>query len=167
MDAGAIGAAVTSLRAAGDIAKGLISLHTMVEVQTKALELNEKIIDAQHRIFEANAQQSTLVDRVRELEGEIARMKDWDAEKKRYKGASPAAGAFVYALQRSMSDGEPPHYLCANCFKQGKASPLGDVRKDPKFMAHYWVCPTCKASLTTGYNGSSRMKYAEDIPHPD
>jgi len=36
MDIAAIGSAVTSLRVAGEIAKGLISLNTMAEVQAKA-----------------------------------------------------------------------------------------------------------------------------------
>jgi DNA-directed RNA polymerase subunit RPC12/RpoP len=165
MDMTAIGGAVASLRAAGDIAKGLISLHTMTEVQTVAVQLNEKIIDAQHRIFEANAAQSALVDRIRELESEIARIKAWDAEKQRYKLVAPVTGSVVYALQRSMSSGEPPHYLCANCFKQGKPSPLSDMRREKGTISHYLTCPNCDYKAPTGYNGPMRPQYAEDI-HP-
>jgi hypothetical protein len=53
----------------------------MAEVQSKAIELNQKIIDAQHQIFAANASQTTVVERARELEGQVARMKDWDTQK--------------------------------------------------------------------------------------
>jgi len=151
---------------AGDIAKGLISLHTMAEVQGKAIELNEKIIDAQHRIFEANATQSELVERIRELEGQIARMKDWDTQKQRYQMACPHMGSFVYALKRAVSDGEPPHYLCANCFKQGKPSILNDLTPDKSSYMHYWVCPNCPSKAPTGLHGPSQTKYAEDIPIP-
>src|SRR5438067_8029597 len=116
---GSIAAAVSSLKGASDIAKGLFSLHTMAEVQSKAIELNQAIIDAQHQIFAANAAQAQLVERVRELEDQIAAMKDWNAQKQRYKLAQPFSGCMVYALQKPMSEGEPPHYICAACFQKG------------------------------------------------
>jgi hypothetical protein len=108
MDIGSIAAAVNSLRTAGDIAKGLISLNTMTEVQSMAIELNQKIIEAQHQIFAANAAQTALVERIRDLEGHIARMKDWDAQKQRYQLVTPYSGIPVYALKKSMSEGEGP-----------------------------------------------------------
>ena len=104
MDISSIAGAVTALKGASDIAKGLMSLHTMAEVQTKAIELNQALIDAQHQIFSANAAQTTLVERIRNLVGQIASMKDWDAQKQRYSLASPFRGAMVYALKKSMSE---------------------------------------------------------------
>ena len=92
MDMGSIAAAASSLKVAGDIAAGLISLKTMIEVQGKAIELNQKIIAAQHEIFAANAAQTVLVQRVDELERQIAQMKAWDEQKKRYKLTNPWAG---------------------------------------------------------------------------
>jgi hypothetical protein len=161
MDFSAIGAAVTSLRLAGDIAKGLISLNTMAEVQAKAIELNEKIIDAQHRIFEANAAQSELVERVRKLEGEIARMKDWEAEKQRYQLVVPFTGCTVYALKASMSNGEAAHYLCANCFQEGKRSFLQVMRPKPGYL--HFVCAGCNSQMDTRLNEIGPAKYAEDV----
>ena len=163
MDMGQIASAVSSLKVAGDLAVGLVNLKTMAEVQAKAIELNQKIISAQHDIFAANATQSVLIERVRELEGQIAVMKAWDTEKQRYKLASPETGALVYALQRVMSNGEPPHYLCANCFKQGRPSILNDLPK-AKERWHYWICPNCESASPTGYSGPCPPKYAEDIP---
>jgi hypothetical protein len=166
MDFAAIGAAVTSLRMAGDVAKGLISLNTMAEVQSKAIELNEKIIDAQHRIFEANAAQTELVERVRQLEGQIARMKDWDAQKQRYKLAAPFAGCMVYALQKSMSEGQPPHYLCASCFQKSDPSILqsreGRQTKEGRVRGNFY-CPACRSEAVTGYMNAVAPEYFEDI----
>src|SRR5713226_5214842 len=124
IDMGSIAAAVGSLKTAGEIAKGLISLNTMAEVQSKAIELNQKIIDAQHQIFAANTAQTVLVQRVGELEKKIADIEAWGTEKQRYQLKAPFPGAMVYAVQKSMSNGEPPHYLCATCFKTGKPSIL-------------------------------------------
>lgn len=84
MDIGSITAAVNSLRVAGDIAKGLINVHTAAEVQSKAIELNQQIIDAQHQIFAANAAQTALLEYIRELEDQVASMKEWEAQKQRY-----------------------------------------------------------------------------------
>ena len=92
MDMGSIAAAASSLKVAGEIAAGLISLKNMAEVQAKAIELNQKLIAAQHEIFAANAAHSTLVQRVRELEQQIAEMKAWHEQKKRYKLTNPWEG---------------------------------------------------------------------------
>lgn len=161
MDLTAVGAAVSSLRAAGDIAKGLISLHTMAEVQAKAIELNGKIIDAQHKIFEANAAQTALVDRVRELEGQIARMKDWDAQQERYQLARPYTGVPAYALKKAMSNGEAAHYLCANCFQSGKRSFLQHGKDKIGFVT--LACAACKFEGRTEWRGVGADKYAEEI----
>src|SRR5688572_19678532 len=164
MDIAAIGSAVSSLRVAGEIAKGLISLNTMAEVQAKAIELNSKLIQAQHDIFAANAAQSALVERVRALEGEITAMKDWDAQKKRYKLTTPYGGVTVYALQKSMSDGEPPHYICANCFQTNKRSMLANTTNKEGWVAI--VCAACKFSAQTRFRGIGPAKYSEEIGNP-
>lgn len=163
MDLGQIASAVGSLKVAGEIAVSLINLKTMAEVQAKAIELNQKIISAQHDVFAANAAQTALINQIRELESQIAAMKAWDTEKQRYKLASPETGAVVCALKKDMSNGEPPHYLCANCFKQGKQSILNDL--PGKRNSHWWewTCPNCEASARTGYTGPTRPKYAEEL----
>ena len=169
IDMGSIAAAVSSLKGASDIAKGLLSLHTMAEVQSKAIELNQAIIDAQHQIFAANAAQSALAERVRQLEGEIARMKDWDAQKERYKLAAPYPGCMVYAPQKSMSNGEPAHYICAACYQKGQRSILqgveGRPRKEGGRLMGSYNCPnpTCKSEAFTGYMDAPAPQYFEDI----
>jgi hypothetical protein len=161
---GSITAAVGSLKAAGDIAKGLISLKTTTEVQAKAIELNEKIIDAQHQIFAANAAQTTLLERVRELEVDLARINDWKTQKLRYKLAAPFIGCMVYALQKSMSDGEPAHYLCTACFQRGHRSILqGRETNGPGRSTAVYYCFACKAEAKTQWGNVSPPQYFEDI----
>lgn len=98
----------------------MISLKTMAEVQAKAIELNAKILSAQHELFAANAAQSQFIERIRELEEQIANKEAWNAQKQRYRLATPYSGVTAFALQKAMSNGEPPHYVCANCFQGGK-----------------------------------------------
>jgi hypothetical protein len=166
MDMGSITAAVGSLKVAGEIAHGLITLKTTTEVQAKAIELNHKIIDAQHQIFAANAAQTTLVERIRELESQIARMRDWDAQKQRYKLATPFPGCMVYALQKSMSEGQPAHYLCTSCFQKGEPSILqgreGRQTKEGKARAAYW-CPVCESAAPSQWMNVTAPAYFEGI----
>lgn len=161
IDMGSISAAVTSLKAAGDVAKGLIGLHTMAEVQSKAIELNQMIIDAQHQIFAPNAAQTALVERVRELEKEIASMEAWDGQKDRYQMCIPFSGTTVYALKKSMSNGEPPHYICANCYESRKRSILQNSKDKEGWTL--FLCPGCRAEIRTRWRGGVPAAYAEDV----
>lgn len=160
-------AAWQSLKVAGDIAKGLIDLKTMAEVQTKTAELNQMILAAQNDLFAANATHASLVEEIGELKERLLRMESWDAQKKRYKLVAVSAGATAYALQKSMSDGEPPHYLCANCYENGKRSIL-NAGHSMRALGGYTVvlictAPTCKATMDTGALSISGAKYAEDF----
>ena len=166
---GEIIAATNSLRAAGQIAKGLIDLKSTTEVQAKAIELNGLILDAQGELLAANAAQAALVEEVRELKSEIARMKDLETQKQRYKLAAPFPGCMVYALQKSMSGGETPHYVCASCYQKGKPSILQGKEHGAAFAgianATYY-CPICTAEAATRWSNIQPPQYFEDIkPH--
>jgi len=163
MDLGSITAAWGSMKAVGELAKGFVSLHSAAEVQARAIELNQKIIDAQNAIFAAQTTQTALVDRVRELESQIARMKDWDAQKQRYQLATPFPGCMVYALKKTMSDGEPPHYLCTSCFQKGQRSILQGVEGRGHRNTSTYHCPVCNSDAITIWSNVIAPQYLEDI----
>jgi hypothetical protein len=160
IDMGQIAAAVSSLKVAGDIAQGLMSLKTMSDVQAKAIELNQQLIAAQHQIFAANTAQTMMLERVREIEGKIAAMEDWNSERQRYKMVTAYGGVTAYAVQKSMSNGETPHYLCANCFQGRKRSILAQTALKDGFVGI--VCSACKFISQTRFRGVGPAKYAED-----
>jgi hypothetical protein len=158
-----ITAAINSLKVAGDIAKGLISLQTTTEIQAKAIELNEKIISAQHSVFAANAAQSALVDEVGSLKAQIVRMENWGTQKQRYKLVTLYPGSFAYALKKAVSEGEPSHYICANCYENGKRSIMQATQKTSAFGAKTcFVCRICGSEANCGM-GPVVTKYAEDF----
>ena len=47
--------AISALRGAADIAKGLVELNTMAEVQAKAVELQQIVLSAQGSALEAQS----------------------------------------------------------------------------------------------------------------
>jgi hypothetical protein len=146
-----IGGALSSLKAAKDIAEAMVGLRDAAAFQEKRIELQSKILDAQERMLAAQDERTALVERTRALEREVARFKAWDAEKQRYELKRWGHGAFAYVLKGSEAGGEPIHALCTACYDRGVKSRL-QANGDPVVSRHAWDCPTCKFSLKAGRN---------------
>ncbi len=131
-----------------DTAKGLKDINDASGRNAVAIELQEHILTAQ-------AAQMALVERVRELEEEVAGFEAWETEKQRYKLTKCAySSALVYLLKKSEANGEPGHALCTNCYERRTKSILqwnGEVI----ISSHFWVCPSCGAKVST---------HGEDLP---
>ena len=145
MDITLIQSTISGLKLAGDIAKGFLELKSISEVQGKVVELQSAILSAQSSALSANAIQSTMVEEIRTLKEEIAYIKAWESEKKRYQLTSPWTGAVIYALKKSMSNSEPPHWICAKCYEDRRKSILNQHRKHSAFIE--FICPVCKATI--------------------
>ncbi|MEK7810249.1 MAG: hypothetical protein AAB278_00335 [Pseudomonadota bacterium] len=163
VDMALIQGAITGLKTAGDIAKGFLELKSIADVQGKVIELQSAILSAQSSALAAQGEQSSLVQRIRDLEDEITNVKAWGTQKIRYKLASPCDGSMVYALQKSMCDGEPPHYICTNCYQAGKRSILQIRQPTNSIQLTVFVCPICKAEAPTQYKGAVAPKYADEL----
>ncbi len=140
-----VGELVTSLglfKSMMDTAKGLKDISDAAVRNTVAVELQEKILAAQEA-------QSTLVERVRDLETEVARFETWNAEKQRYQLTDFGGGTFAYSLKEEMAEGEPPHRLCANCFQKDHKSILQGRGQDA-FRRDMYDCPACGESFGFG-----------------
>src|ERR1700676_1598778 len=108
-------AGLSALKTAFDIAKGLKDIDDTVRRNAAVIELQEKILAAREA-------QSALLDRVGELEKEVAKFETWDTEKKRYELKALRVDVFAYMLKPEARGTEPPHWLCANCYENGKKS---------------------------------------------
>src|SRR5713226_3130242 len=137
-----IGGAITGLKTAADIAVGLSKLHTMAEVQAKAIELNQIILAAQSGAMAAQSDQFSMLQRIRDLEEEIARVKAWEETKQRYQLHEPTTGTFVYAIKEESKGTDPTHWICANCYEKSVRSILQLITVG---VAHnHYICPNCK-----------------------
>jgi hypothetical protein len=134
-----------NLKAATDIAIGLSKLKTLAEVNAKAIELQGAILRLQSDAFTAQADQSSMIERIRDLEKELARVKAWEETKQRYKLHQQSPGTFVYVLHDHRDGSEPLHWICANCYEEGKKSILQFSRQD--YSHKYYGCPSCKAEV--------------------
>lgn len=151
IDAGSVSAIASSLKAAGDIAKTMIGLRDSGMLQSKTIELQSMILDAQSSAFSAQQERASLIERIGALEAEVARLKAWDTEKQRYELQKWGNGAFARVLKEGEANGEPIHALCAKCYDSGIKSIL-QANGHIKIYDHAWDCPTCRFSLRARSN---------------
>lgn len=120
----AIGAAISGLKTAAEIAGGFVKLRDEAMIQAKVIELQSVILTAQGNALTAQGEQFSLLDAKRELEAKIAELEAWEREKKRYELKDVGNGCFAYVLKLDAAGTEPPHSICANCYQQGRKSIL-------------------------------------------
>jgi hypothetical protein len=126
VDMTAITGTVSALKGAVDIAKAMIGLRDVQVVQLKVIELNSKILEAQHSALSAVDERTALIQRIRDLEKEIIGLKAWGVEKENYELRNVYTGAFAYVPKANTLGPEPPHWLCATCYENRKKSLLQD-----------------------------------------
>jgi hypothetical protein len=148
MDISLLQGTVASLKLAGDIAKGFLQLKSISDVQAKVIELQSVILSAQGDALAAQAQQTAMLEEIRNLKEEITCVKAWEKEKQRYKLISPWQGLLLYALKENCSFSEPPHWICTNCYENGRKSILNLMRKQ-NVVAFILFCPACRAEYLT------------------
>jgi hypothetical protein len=161
VDATLIPSVISGLKVAGDMAKGLLELKSITDVQSKVIDLQSAILSAQSSALAANADQFALAEEVRGLKAEIASMKAWEAEKQRYKLYSPYDGVVVYALTETMASGEPAHWICTSCYQQGKKSLL-NLAGGSHGEKTTFDCPKCKSQVLTPFRGPVTMTFADE-----
>jgi len=152
MDIGSIAGVASSLKSAGEIVKAMIGLRDAASFQTKLIELNGVILAAQGCALTAQQDQMAMLERVRELEKEVAGLKAWDAEKQKYELKSVYTGAFAYVLKEEAKGSAPPHWLCTNCYERGAKSILQAQGRDKDKSFEIYQCPGCRSQMRVFYN---------------
>ena len=150
IDISSIAAVASSLKTAGDITKTAIGLRDAQALQAKIIELNHVIIAAQSSAISAHLAQTSLVERIRELETKLAQLEGWEVEKKRYALKDYGGDTFAYELKSDAAEGEPSDRICAACYQQGNKSIL--QFKDKTYARQdAYECPACKTVFALGH----------------
>jgi hypothetical protein len=134
------------LKTAGEMTKAMIGVRDGAMLQSKVIELNGIILSAQSSALSSNQDQFALLNRVRDLEKEIADLEAWETEKQRYELKNIGQGCIAYAPKAGMQPPELEHYLCANCFTQSKKRFLQIEHRSVGRVQAY-VCNDCGAEL--------------------
>jgi hypothetical protein len=161
-DLTAIGAALASFKAAKDIAQAMIGLRDAAAFQSKMIEFQSAILDAQGAAFAANDERTALIEKVSHLETQITKFEAWETEKQRYELYDVGVGSPAYIIKDGMRGTEPPHWLCAHCYTNSKKSILQNAGRssDPHYVMYR--CPACKNSIRVHYS-INPVSFAEKI----
>jgi hypothetical protein len=155
---------LTTLGGLAKIAGDMAAAKDEVERNKLLIEFQKSVIAANFQVATLQQDVSTLKGTIEDLKRETMRQEDWERESKRYALYDPGFGVAVRALKESMSNGEPPHYLCANCFNDGKKTVLyfGHIAGNRNHHDEALFCKSCKTESPTGYSGGSKPKYPPD-----
>lgn len=150
-----IGGAMGGLKAALDIIKGLKSTADAVAINDAKIALQSAIIDAQSGLMVAQEAQAANLQRIDQLEKQLAAFKNWEADKERYHLKNIDSGAVAYVHKPGMENGEAPVWLCQPCFEERHKSSL--QLKDPNAghggsrTHHRYACNRCKGDVMVRY----------------
>lgn len=139
-------AAISSIKAAIDIAKGAAGVKTATEINLAIIDIQRALLDAQSAAFDDHERQTELQRRIKELETQLAQVHNWEAEKGRYQLTETITGTLVYALKPECANGDPNHRLCVKCFNEDRKSVLQVVNRHSG--GEIVQCPHCKVKLT-------------------
>lgn len=106
--------ALNNLQAAVDIGKAIASLRDTATIQTKVIEFQSAIISAQTSAIAANTVHTGLIERIRDLEAEVARLRGWEPEKQVYELTRLPGGITAYTLTPNAEPTEPTYSGCAS-----------------------------------------------------
>ena len=158
----AFGTALAAFERAKNVAQTMINLRDTALFQSKTIEFQSAILEAQNCAFAANDERAALIERVRDLEAQVAKLEGWETEQKRYKLESLPPGVFVYTLKPDMADGEPSHHICQTCYQRGKKSVLHS--DEPGNGIYHLSCNECGSKLQVGHFKAPRIDYGDNDP---
>lgn len=149
-------AGLGAVKTAFDMAKALQGIHDTVARDRAVIELQKEILVAL-------SAQSALVESEGALKKEVADLKEWGADKQRYKLTELNPGVLAYSLKKGMEDGDPPHNLCTSCYQSGFKSILVSATWNPG-RCHVLVCNDCG---WYGYlQGMAMSEHKDQRPKP-
>lgn len=130
------------LKAAGDLAQGLMDLRDITKLGGVVVKLNAEIIAAQRGALTAQQNEAAMADEIRQLKAEIVRFEDWDSRKQRYELKDHGNGVAAYALKEGVQPPEMAHSACPDCYEERKRTILQTESYDVG-RAQALVCQVC------------------------
>jgi hypothetical protein len=136
-----------------EIFAGLSGFNAMLNSAKALKDMNDAavrnaaVIELQEQILSAQTAQATLLDRIRDLEKQMANFETWETEKQRYDLKGLGWGAFARMLKPTARGTEPPHWICTNCYGERRISVIQWGRKPKGATRNGYFCPACNNEI--------------------
>jgi len=138
--------ALSSIKGALELIKLISESRKDSIIKEKTIDLRNTIMDIQMSFTELYEKYSALLSENDKLKKEIKQIHQWEVTKSHYDLMKSVFGTFVYAPNKSYPNIQPLHYLCTNCYDNGKKSIL-QVVKTPSSTCYIYECPSCNMKI--------------------
>lgn len=138
-----------------ELLTGLNVFKTMLDTARGLKDINDatvrnsSILDLQQKILDAQSQQTALIERIAQLERQVASFESWDREKSRYQLTDFGSGTFAYALKPEARNGEPDHRICPACYQRDRKAILQFTGRNV-MMQDVYRCSECEEEFNLG-----------------
>jgi hypothetical protein len=149
-------AGLSAFKTLFDMAKGLKDIND-------ATVRNGAIIELQEKILAAREAQSAALERIGELEKEVADFETWDTEKKQYELKHLGWNAFAFMLKPDARGTEPPHWVCAHCFRDRRTAEVIQHTSVKRGEGIGFFCPSCHTEIRPSHDAfdAGRIKWID------
>jgi predicted nuclease with TOPRIM domain len=154
-DLTAIAQGLSALKAIKDIGEAMIGVRDAAAFRERQIEFQGKIIEAQDAIFSIQQERSSLIEKIGELEEEIANLKKWDTEKQHCKLVEVGLGSFAYVITQEAQGSAPEYLICPACYEHGKKSivqAMTQAAQHASGRGDERTCPDCKTKVAVARN---------------
>lgn len=134
--------AIVSLNAASNIAKSILELRDVAQINTKVIEFQNEIMSAQDKVRSSQREQDLLLEKIQELEKECKQLKDWNIEKEHYEIKEISSGVFAFIEKNYEGSLQSARKLCTTCFEQRTKSIL-----QYESLGKLLTCPRCSSMI--------------------
>jgi rubrerythrin len=146
-----ISGALASLKTITELVKAAGSMSNYGEMLAAVNTVQEKLSQALVANLTSAEKQAALLERVRELEEQAVKFKDWETKSKDY--VLQAVGVeqrhFAQVYKPAVQPAQARHWACTKCFEERKLYVL-----NAHGLLHY-KCPNCGTEITPIIRGGS------------
>lgn len=124
-------------------AKQLSETRDEFKINEISIKLQRLTIDLHNEITLIQSAHQTALRAQDELKRKLSEKEQWEETSSRYRleRVGTVLFSFVYVPADQQPSGEPPHWLCANCFEQKRKSILQYAGMNK------YHCPSCKTDF--------------------
>ncbi len=140
-----ISAAFTSINALTTLLKSAQSLGNYNEIVAAVSEVNAKLILAQTGALAGLEKQQAQSSQIDELEKQLVKLKNWEAEASNYETFQVARGLFAYVIKGNVQPMTSTQKLCSNCFHKQIKSFLQEARERTPPRNYRLTCHICNS----------------------
>ena len=142
-----INSILDSIKGTIDVIPNLKSIGLGSTTSDDSLKLDNNILEAQNVLSKIQLSYNELIQAKTSLEEELVHQKQWNKEKENYILQNVGSTGFVYTLKPNKEFAIPNHWLCTNCYENGKKSILQISLAGRLAIPNTWKCFSCQLQM--------------------